>query len=103
MRIALAVLLCALLTSARAQPRNLYVLYWVSPLPVHLSRVEAAAGRLIQLTTAGDDLSGSIAALAPRACLTIRAEGQTTAGIAVSFAREWDAECDRVWVPLILR
>jgi hypothetical protein len=48
-------------------------------------------------------MTGTIAATADRACLTIAAEGQTTTGIAVRFVRTWDAECPRLYAPLITR
>lgn len=82
--------------------QNLYILGWSSPLPVQLTRVETT-GSLIQVITSGDNQSGTIAVLAPRACVSIAAEGQTTAGIRVRFVRSWLEECDRVWAPWIGR
>jgi|SRR5262245_28118773 len=81
--------------------RTLYAMPWYSPLPVQLSRVEVTGGSLVQVLASSDGLSGTIAATAPRACLSIAAEGQTTAGVAVRFSRSWEEGCGRVWLPWV--
>lgn len=99
MRLLLAILLTlASLTPARAQP-NLYVFGWVSPLPVQIERVSVTGGALVQVLTAGDGQSGTIAASSERDCLTIAAEGVTTTGAGVRFVHSWDVGCVRLWVP----
>ena len=89
----------ALLGAARAQP-TLYVMGWVSALPVQLERVEVRSGALVQVLTSGDGLSGTIAATSERECVTIIAEGLTTTGAGVRFVRSWEDGCARLWLPV---
>lgn len=91
-------LLLASLTPAHAQP-SLFVLGWASPLPVQIERVQVTGGALVQVLASGDGMSGTIAASAERACVTIIAEGMTTTGVGVRFVHAWDVGCWRVWVP----
>lgn len=104
MKALLVVCLAALLlTHSQAQPQtNLYVLGWSSAFPVQISRVEVRSGALVQVLMDGSHTSGTIAAESGRACVTIEAWGETSTGALVHFARAWDAECERVWVPLML-
>lgn len=88
------------LAPARAQPA-LYVLGWISPYPVQVSRIEVRGGALVQVLSAGDGLSGTIAASAERDCLTITADGLTTTGAGVRFVRSWESGCERLWLPSI--
>ena len=100
MRLLLIILLAlASLIPARAQS-SLYVLGWASPLPVQIERVSVTGGALTQVLTAGDGLSGTIAASAERDCVTVTAEGTTTTGAGVRFVRSWEAGCWRVWLPV---
>lgn len=96
----IVLLALASLAPARAQP-SLYILGWVSPLPIRIARVEVTGGALMQVLSSGDGLSGTIAASADKACLTIAAEGVTTTGAGVRFLRSWDAECERTWLPFV--
>jgi hypothetical protein len=98
--IAAILLALACFMPAQAQP-TLYVLGWSSPLPAQIERVAVTGGALVQVLTVNDGLSGTIAASAERACVTITAEGHTTSGILVRFARSWDAGCDRLWLPFM--
>lgn len=94
--------LAILIALAPAPPAtSLFVLGWTSPLPVHLTRVEVTGGALVQVLADGSGQSGTIAAEAETACLTIAAWGQTTTGIAVHLARTWDSACPRVWLPIV--
>jgi len=93
----LPLLLCA---AAPTQARTLYVLGWASALPVELTKVEVRGGALVEVWEDSAGTSGVIGASAPLECLTIEAEGQTTTGVAVVFARFWDAGCEQVWLPI---
>ena len=100
MRVVLAILLVLALTTARAQP-SLYVVGWGSALPVRIERIEVRGGALVQVLTAGDGLSGTIAASAERECVTVTVDGVTTTGAGVRIVRTWDAGCERIFLPLV--
>lgn len=92
--------LALLLTTARAD-HTLYVLGWSSPQPVQIERVTVTGGALVQVLSASDGISGTIAATAPRACLVIVAEGRTVAGAGVRLSRAWADACDRLYLPVL--
>lgn len=99
---AIALLVLASLAPAHAQSTR-YVLGWTSPMPVAIESVVVTGGALDQVLTSGDGTSGTIAASAPRACVSIVAIGHAANGAGVRFVGTWDAQCWHLWLPAVVQ
>lgn len=87
----------------RAMARVIYALEWHSQLPLDPATIQATVtgGTLMSAITTQDAMQGWIEATAPAACLTIDAQAFTTTGVLVRFVRSWDAQCQRVYLPIV--
>jgi hypothetical protein len=103
MRFAFALLLALAIVPARAEPPHRYALEWHSALPIDTTTIHATitGGTLVSTVTTQDATMGWVTAEAPRACVTIAMTAQTTTGVLVRASERWDADCDRLWLPMV--
>lgn len=100
--VSLFVILLATSTKpGRAEPYYFYS--WNSPKPVNPAsiRIDIEGGTVIENYISDDRLWGTVHMDAPRECLFMTWHSETESGIGMYDHKEWDLECDRIFIPLV--